>query len=54
MKYCSHCDELIRKGEAYDEQSIDVATGPGITVYRHLEPCRPAVPRQTAPVGLGR
>lgn len=51
---CARCDEPLREGDDYDEQSIDGASGPGITIYRHRQPCRPAVPRQTAPVPLRR
>jgi hypothetical protein len=51
---CARCDEELREGDDYDRESIDGATGPGVTIYRHRWPCRPAVPRQTAFVPLRR
>lgn len=51
---CARCDKPLREGDDYDAESVDGATGPGITIYRHRWLCRPASPRQTAPVGLGR
>jgi hypothetical protein len=47
---CARCDERISADEKYSTDSIDGASGPGITIYRHAVPCQPIQPRQTAPV----
>jgi hypothetical protein len=51
---CARCDERILQDEKHDAISVDGASGPGITIYRHAFYCRPERPRQTAPVDLGR
>jgi hypothetical protein len=48
---CARCDGQIRKDEKYEATSVDGASGPGITIYRHAAYCQPAMPRQTAPLG---
>jgi hypothetical protein len=30
----------LRDGDDYDETSVDGATGAGITIYRHRQPCK--------------
>jgi hypothetical protein len=48
---CARCDERILDDEKCEAVSVDGASGPGITIYRHAFYCRPTVPRQTAPLG---
>ncbi|MCX3062230.1 hypothetical protein [Streptomyces beihaiensis] len=53
-RYCWHCAEPIRPGEAADTVDVFSPSGPGPVVERHrVCPFSPP-PRQTAPVGLRR
>ncbi|UOB09049.1 hypothetical protein MQE23_08290 [Streptomyces sp. HP-A2021] len=45
---CARCDMPLRAGDDYDETSVDGATGAGVTIYRHRQPCR-RTQQQTAP-----
>jgi hypothetical protein len=45
---CARCDMPLRDSDDYDETSIDGATGAGVTIYRHRQPCR-LTQQQTAP-----
>lgn len=39
---CARCDQPIRKGQAYETQGVDRASGPPVTVTVHKAPCRRA------------
>lgn len=50
---CAHCDKPILPGQPYTHHDIEAASGPGATVFIHVEAC-PRKPQQTAPVLIRR
>lgn len=48
---CGRCDRSIHKDEPYSVHDMPSPTGPGTTVYRHVDPCK-KVPTQTSQVSL--
>lgn len=49
---CARCDEPILRGQAYETQGVDRASGPPVTVTRHKEHCQ-RTDQPTGPSGRG-
>jgi hypothetical protein len=49
---CARCDQPILKGQAYDTQDVERASGPPVTVTVHKEQCR-RVDQPTVQQGRG-
>lgn len=39
---CARCDQPIGRDEDHEPVDHHTASGPGMTVYVHVRPCRPA------------
>ncbi|MFI1728165.1 hypothetical protein ACH40E_02780 [Streptomyces acidicola] len=50
MKICGRCDQSIKDNEQYTTHDILSASAGGMTVYRHVRPCR-RVQIPTSPSG---
>lgn len=50
---CAHCDQPILPDQQYTHHDIEAASGPGTTVFIHVEQCK-RKPTQTAPVLIRR
>lgn len=37
---CARCDMPLREGDDYTWDYIPAGSGPGITIYRHRQPCK--------------
>ncbi|NEE11977.1 hypothetical protein G3M58_36665 [Streptomyces sp. SID7499] len=40
MKICARCNMPLRDGDDFDSDYIPSASGAGITIYRHRQPCK--------------
>lgn len=50
---CGRCDKPILPGQPYTSHDIEAASGPGATVFIHVEWCK-RKPTQSAPVLICR